>query len=109
MEKPNCLECGGEMPVAAPTGRPAVYCGAVCRRSAEYAIRRSQVILTRAMRAQQDARRAHVLKLGWNEKERDAEVAFWDAEVGRLRLEMRQLLDGTCDEAGSPGTTGPRA
>ena len=34
--------CGGPMPPAAPTGRPALYCSLTCRRDNEYSVARQR-------------------------------------------------------------------
>lgn len=101
----KCPECSGPMPAAKSTGRPATYCSPTCRRAAEYAIRRAQVLLTRAQRAEQDARLRQVT--GWGHGSDGKAAGFWAAEVERLRTALRELLDGTEDDA-SPGTTEPR-
>jgi hypothetical protein len=38
----TCVECAGQLPPPAATGRPRSYCGDVCRRSAEYRLARSR-------------------------------------------------------------------
>ncbi len=35
-----CVKCGSELPEQVGRGRPAWYCGAACRRAAEFEIRR---------------------------------------------------------------------
>ena len=41
VEKPvACLKCGTPLPERVGTGRPSLYCGATCRRLAEFEIRR---------------------------------------------------------------------
>ena len=107
VEKPHmtCPECSGPMPATKATGRPATYCSPTCRRAAEYAIRRAQVLLTRAQRAEQDARLR--VATGWGHKDDAKVVDFWSGEVDRLRGSLRELLDGT-DDDNSPGTVEPR-
>ena len=39
MNPRNCPVCGSELPQTNAKGRPATYCGTVCRRAAEYAVR----------------------------------------------------------------------
>lgn len=114
MEKQNrprdaCGECGGDLPAPAATGRPATYCGPVCRRAAEYGIRRAQILLTRAERAEQDARCKAATEDNWRAKDFEAKEKFWAAEVDRLRGVMRGVLAGVEDtEEDGPGTTPPR-
>jgi hypothetical protein len=38
----KCPECFGELPDQSGSGRPRTYCGEVCRRSAEYRIKRAR-------------------------------------------------------------------
>ncbi|TPG12563.1 hypothetical protein [Pedococcus bigeumensis] len=99
------------MPKTKATGRPAVYCTPACRRSAEYAIRRAQILLTRAQRAQQDAAlRVAMSTSAWDIKDAEPRAAFWEGEVERLRTSLRELLEqvGTQDDESTPGTTDPR-
>jgi hypothetical protein len=42
----RCLKCGREL-AAIVRGRPPVYCGTACRRSAEHEVRRADVRLAR--------------------------------------------------------------
>jgi hypothetical protein len=42
-----CPECGSGLPVQAATGRPRVYCGLQCRRTAEHRISRARRLVER--------------------------------------------------------------
>ena len=98
MSPKQCPECGNLMPSAKATGRPATYCGAVCRRSAEFALRRSQVLLTRAQRAEQDAALQVAIGGSYRAADDGDRLAFWRGEVKRLRDEIRSLIAGAGDE-----------
>jgi|GEM_PF-2549145 len=105
MSPKQCPECGSPMPAAKGTGRPATYCTPVCRRAAEFALRRAQVLLTRAQRAEQDAA-LHVATGGSYRAEDDAaRLTFWRSEVTRLRGEIRALLAGAGDENDAQSAT----
>lgn len=106
----TCPECSGTMPEAKPTGRPATYCSPACRRAAEYAIRRAQVLLTRAQRAEQDAGMKMALETtDWHRKDAAAKLSYWRDEVARLRASLRELLAGVgSEDAATAGTTEAR-
>lgn len=110
MEKrKQCQECGDGLPEPKGTGRPATYCSPVCRRAAEYGIRRAQILLTRAERAEQDARSRVITDEAWRRGDHKAKAEFWAEEVARLRRVMREVLAGVEDtEETSPGTVEPR-
>jgi hypothetical protein len=93
----RCRECGTLIEPAA-AGRPAVYCSAVCRRAAEYDLRRSQVLLARAQRAEQDAGLKVAIAGAWQREECASVLKFWRAEVKRLREKLRAMLAGVIDE-----------
>lgn len=65
------------------------------------------MLLTRALRAEQDARLD--VARGFGRHGTDAVAGFWAAEVARLREEMRALLAGTDSGEPSPGTVPPRS
>jgi hypothetical protein len=98
MSPKQCPECGSPLPSGKATGRPATYCGAVCRRSAEFALRRAQVLATRAQRAEQDAALAVATGGSYRASDDGARLTFWRSEVTRLRGEIRALLAGAGDE-----------
>lgn len=95
----TCPRCGAALPPAAPTGRPRVYCGPVCRRDAEYALRRLQGHLTTAERSLQSARFALELAEAFPYEMRlptvgaaTRRVKFWTDEVDRLAAGLRFAL-----------------
>ena len=93
-EKPAaCLICGGVL-VQSAVGRPRRYCGPVCRRAAEYAIRRAQALLLRAARGAQSAALLVLTCESWQRREAETRRGFWEAEVERLEGELRELLAG---------------
>ena len=67
---------------------------ALCVRSAEFALRRAQVLLTRAQRAEQDASLAVATGGSYRASDDGARLTFWRSEVTRLRGEIRVLLAG---------------
>lgn len=97
MSPKQCPECGSLMPSAKSTGRPATYCTPVCRRAAEFALRRAQVLLTRAQRAEQDAALAVATGSNYQAADNASRLAFWRSEVQRLRDEIRSLIAGAGD------------
>lgn len=97
MEKRSeCSECGA--PIGQPTtGRPRSYCSALCRRAAEYELRRIQSALGRADRAETGARMgAAVAPSGWTvpDPQAKARAAWWAGECTRLRALLRDTLAG---------------
>jgi hypothetical protein len=86
------------MPSAKTTGRPATYCTPACRRAAEFALRRAQVLLTRAQRAEQDAGLGVATGGSYRAEDDAARLTFWRSEVKRLRDEIRALLAGVGDD-----------
>ena len=89
-----CAICGADL--AQPdVGRPRRYCGAGCRRLAERRIRIAEQLLTRARKAEQDAR-LRVEIDDWDVLRK--RLAFWAAEVARLDLELRDLLAGDAED-----------
>jgi hypothetical protein len=107
VEKPmspkQCPECGSPLPTAKTTGRPATYCTPVCRRAAEFALRRAQVLLTRAQRGEQDAALAVATGSNYQAADNASRLAFWRLEVQRLKEEIRALLAGAGDENETQG------
>ena len=102
MSPRKCPECASPMPAAKSTGRPPTYCTPVCRRAAEFALRRAQVILTRAQRAEQDAALAVATNGSYRAEDDAARLAFWRSEVKRLRDEIRATLAAAGDEDDAP-------
>ena len=98
MSVKQCPECGSPMPAAKSTGRPPTYCTPVCRRAAEFALRRAQVLLARAQRAEQDAALAVAIGGSYRAADDGDRLTFWRSEVKRLRDEIRALLAGAGDE-----------
>jgi hypothetical protein len=104
----RCRECGTLVDPAA-TGRPAVYCSPVCRRAAEYDLRRSQVLLTRAQRCEQDAGLRLMTASSYRLDDEQKALDYWRAEVKRLRDKLRAMLAGVIDEdeGGTLGADAP--
>jgi hypothetical protein len=102
MSPKQCPECGSPLPSGKATGRPSTYCGAVCRRAAEFALRRAQVLLTRAQRAEQDAALAVDTGGSYRAADDAGRLTFWRSEVKRLRDEIRSLIAGVGDEDETP-------
>ena len=102
MSPKQCPECGSPMPAAKSTGRPPICCTPVCRRAAEFALRRAQVLLTRAQRAEQDAALAVAIGGSYRAADDAGRLTFWRSEVKRLRGEIRSLLAGAGDEDETP-------
>jgi len=100
MSPRKCPECGSLMPSAKSTGRPPTYCTPVCRRAAEFALRR--VLLTRAQRAEQDAALAVATGGSYRAADDADRLTFWRSEVKRLRDEIRSLIAGVGDDDETP-------
>lgn len=102
----TCARCGAVL-LQPATGRPRVYCSALCRRDAEYRLRRVQSHLARAERSLTTARMtaATASRYGYRDdavqtKER---IKFWTAEVEALTAELRAaLVDLSQDEEEAP-------
>jgi len=110
MSPRKCPECGSPMPSAKSTGRPPTYCTPVCRRAAEFGLRRAQVLLTRAQRAEQDAALQVAIGGSYRAADDADRLAFWRSEVTRLRGEIRALLAGAGDRRRDTGSrTDPTA
>jgi len=90
------------MPSAKSTGRPPTYCTPVCRRAAEFALRRAQVLLTRAQRAAQAAALAVATGGSYRAADDADRLTFWRSEVKRLRDEIRSLIAGVGDDDETP-------
>jgi hypothetical protein len=86
----TCLECAGSLPAAAATGRPRSYCGNLCRKAAEYRLRRVQALLLAAERSLLRSR-AFEVSHSWVGKT-SAEIEFWQGEVARLTADLRTNL-----------------
>ena len=102
MSPRKCPECGSPMPAAKTTGRPPTYCTPTCRRAAEFALRRAQILLTRAQRAEQDAALAVAVGGSYRAADDGDRLAFWRSEVKRLRDEIRSLIAGVGDDDETP-------
>jgi len=96
----TCPRCGGDLPEAAATGRPRVYCSALCRRDAEFWLRRLQGHLARAERQLTTARLAKVTEGPYTYRNGDAadRVKFWTAEVKKLSADLRAGLAAQPDD-----------
>jgi hypothetical protein len=88
-----CAGCGERLEQPA-TGRPRKYCGDVCRRAAEYDLRRAQALLKRAEQRAQDAALQVHMADHWQRTSVKNRLAFWQGEIARLRAELQQLLAG---------------
>lgn len=89
----TCATCGERLEQP-DTGRPPKYCGEVCRRAAEYDLRRAQALLRRAEQRAQDARLALHLCSQWERKPLEKRLGFWDDEIDRLHITLRKFLAG---------------
>jgi hypothetical protein len=89
-----CAGCGERLEQAG-TGRPRKYCGEVCRRAAEYDLRRTQALLKRAEQRAQDAALQVHLADQWQRTAAEKRLSFWECEVERLRGVLRELLVGS--------------
>ncbi|WP_232667890.1 hypothetical protein [Pseudonocardia sp. TRM90224] len=67
----------------------------MCRRAAEYELNRAQGLLRRAEQKLQDARLKTVTEQRHFRVDADKVVEFWEAEVDRLRVELRRLLEAS--------------
>jgi hypothetical protein len=85
-----CGICGDELEQP-EVGRPRRYCGPACRRMAERRVRIAEQLLTRALKAEQDAMAHLAAAPGWDEWEKRA--AYWRGESVRLDAELRDLLN----------------
>lgn len=101
-----CPQCGSTL-LQASTGRPRVYCGEVCRRSAEYELRRVQALLTRAERAVQTTAFELSDAEQWELKRLQRRLDFWCAEVAELNGRLRRVLAGQASAAEPGGVYEP--
>ena len=91
VEKPTrCATCGGRVEQSG-AGQPRVYCDVVCRRAAEYALRRVVTLLSTADKGEQRARMALALPYGKTTDNRKTAKA-WRAEVEQLDEQLSRLL-----------------
>jgi hypothetical protein len=94
--KTTCVECGTPLAQQPGPGRPAKYCSPVCRRSAEYSLRRAQSLLKRAEQRLQDCQFEMAVCDEYKRRGVSRRIEFWAGEVDRLKREMRSALaDGT--------------
>ena len=108
MEKPlTCARCGAEL-VQPDTGRPRVYCGPLCRRDAEYRLRRVQSHLARAERALTNARLSVAAGPTYVVKRPDVRMEFWKGEVQALSAELREALANLSADAVDEADEAPR-
>lgn len=100
----ECARCPREV-VQPKTGRRRVYCSSVCRRQAEYDLRRTnaQLAIAEKRLMEADARRCTAVRQEDVEKWSRL-VAFWDEQCERLNEWLGTLLAqrGDDSEAGSP-------
>lgn len=95
-----CAQCGREFTRRGGRGRPARYCGSVCRRASEYQLNRVQGLLRRAEQRSQDAGLAVAVAVDSRYGRGSAAEAvrtqvFWAGEVERLKVELRRLLEAS--------------
>ena len=98
-EKLTCAKCAAPIERQAGPGRPPLYCGAACRASAAYEIRRIQRRLE-ALETLIGVLRRSEMNTGWvdasvikrREKERDRKVEAMQAEVAEAEERLRLLL-----------------
>lgn len=91
-EQASCAGCGREFTRRSGRGRPARYCGSVCRRAAEYALNRCQGLLRRAQQRWQDASLEVAMAVRFGAVEAERKREFWAGEVVRLEGELCRLL-----------------
>lgn len=86
-----CPGCGERLEQAGK-GRPRKYCGEVCRRAAEYDLRRTQALLKRSEARAQDAALQLHMADQWQRTSMEKRLSFWEGEVDRLRDVLRELF-----------------
>ncbi len=97
-EKLTCVKCDAPIERQSGPGRPPIYCGAVCRASAAYEIRRIQRRLEALETFIGVLGRSEVNTWGgaWaikrREKERDRKVEEVQAEIDATEERLRLLL-----------------
>ena len=92
-EKPTtCAKCGTALAPYVGTGRPSAYCGEVCRRLAEYEIKRidrrlaQDQLQLREELADRNEPDAWIDNLGRNRRQRIGDLRKWiKADEARLR------------------------
>lgn len=99
-EKLTCVKCGAPIERRAGPGRPPIYCGAACRASAAYEIRRIQRRLE-SLETFIGVLRRSEMNTGWvvdasvvkrREKERDRKVEAMQGEIAEAEERLRLLL-----------------
>lgn len=98
MTAEKCRVCSSPLAVRAGPGRPRSYCGPLCRRAAEYEIRRVQSLLLRAERMLQDVRLNSDLNYWRTPDERGHECSRLEAEVQLLQARLVGILAGLAPE-----------
>ena len=100
-EQGLCPECGQRFTRGVGRGRPARYCGPVCRRAAEFALTRTHGLLRRAQQRWQDACLDVAMQGKYSGNSAVRHRDFWAGEVERLKGELRLLLtsNDVTDEA----------
>lgn len=86
----NCLKCKKPLPQRSGAGRPSLYCGAACRRTAELEIRRINNQLARL----EDSARSARMWLG------SGRAAKYEREIRRLEARLAELVATQDDDAG---------
>lgn len=84
----NCLKCKKPLPQRSGAGRPSLYCGAACRRTAELEIRRINDQLTRL----EDSERYTRMWLG------SGTAAKYEREIRRLEARLAELVATQVDD-----------
>lgn len=91
----TCRVCGAELTLPR-TGRPPRYCTVICRRAAEYALKRANHHLESLERRRDELRRRLTTEKLYVARRRslEQEVATLEADIDRYQGELRRLLEG---------------
>lgn len=87
-----CASCGSPLEPHAGAGRPAVYCGPVCRRASEFAIRRVIARLDKAEVELRDVRAGSGSAIFLDQAERRSRARVLKRWIAEDRAKLRALL-----------------
>jgi hypothetical protein len=89
-----CRICGGPLPAKPATGRPPVFCGEVCRRESEFALRRIVRRLGKLEDLSSDARIEAAMHggVGSIAEFQMVRLAAFEDEAERLSARLREML-----------------